>query len=80
MAGIDDLKAAVADVGTKVDGLTTAITAEIQVVEAVIAKLKAGSLSDADAEALAQQLTGVSTNLSTATQALSDETTKLQGQ
>lgn len=64
MSGIDDLKAGVANI-------TQAITDLNTLVEQVIAKLKQGGLSDADAEALAQQLHG-------GIQAINDEMAKLQ--
>lgn len=65
MSGIDDLNAAV----TAVVG---AVQSEISEVEAVIAALQSGGLTDSQAEALAQQLQGSVTNLN-------NETTKLQG-
>ena len=63
MSGVDDLKAGVANILTAITNLNTLI-------EQVVAKLKGGGLSDADAEALATQLqTGI--------QAINDETAKL---
>ena len=52
-----------ADLQAAVAALTEAVTNEITVVNAVIAALKSGGLSDADAEALAVQLQGSVTNL-----------------
>ena len=63
MAGVDDLNKAVADVAT-------AITAETAVVTQVVTALKAGGLTDAQAEALAQALEGSVTNINTQTAAL----------
>lgn len=63
MAGIEDLKAAVTAIVAAIGNLNT-------LVEQVIAKLQAGGLSDADAEALAVQLQGGIT-------AINDETAKL---
>jgi len=56
MSGVDDLNKAVSDVATAVNN-------EIDVVNQVIAALKAGGITDAQAEALAQQLEGSVTNL-----------------
>ena len=78
MDGVADLKQAVADVATNVAGETTAINDEIAIVEAVVAKLQAGGLTDAEAEALAQQLQGTVTNIKASTGTLTAETTKLQ--
>lgn len=67
MAGIDDLKTAVAAVAA---GVTQAVT-DINTAIALIAKLKAsGGLSDADAEALATTLNSAVTGLATADTAL----------
>lgn len=77
MAGIDDLKAAVASTAAEITAASTSISTEIAAVEAAIAKLQAGGLSDADAEALAQTLQGSVTNLTTAQGTLDAETTKL---
>lgn len=79
MAGIDDLRTAVADVATNQQAATDAISTEIAAVEAAIAKLQAGGLTDAEAEALAQSLEGNVANLKTASDSLTAETTKLQG-
>ena len=78
MAGVDDLKAAVAAIATALVALSTSITNEIAEVTAVITKLQqGGGLSDADAEALAQQLQGSVTNLTAAQGSLDAETQKL---
>lgn len=63
MSGVDDLKA---EIGT----IATDLTAEQDVINQVIAKLQGGGLSDADAEALAQQLKGSADNITAATTSL----------
>ena len=63
MSGVDDLK-------NTITNILTAITDLNALVEQVVAKLKGGGLSDADAEALAVQLQG-------GIQAINDETAKL---
>jgi len=65
MSGVADLQSAVA-------ALATAVQTEIAEVQAVIAALQAGALTDAQAEALAQQLQSSVTNLN-------NETATLQG-
>lgn len=64
MSGVDDLNAAVASIATD-------LTAETAVVQQVIAALQqagqGGGLTDAQAEALAQQLQGSATNITNIT-------------
>ncbi len=68
MSGVSDLQAAVAAIQTN-------ITAEDAVIQQVITALQAGSLSDSQAEALAQTLQGVVTDVSTQTQSLQNALT-----
>jgi hypothetical protein len=63
MSGVDDLNKAVADVAT-------AIVAETDVVTQVVAALKAGSIGDAQAEALALALENSVTSINAQTEAL----------
>ena len=78
MSGFDDLKAAVESLKTVVQQETDAVNLEITTVNAVIAQLKQGGLSDADAEALAQSLQGAVTNLSASVTNLNNESQSVQ--
>ena len=60
MSGVDDLNKAVTD-------MATAISAETDVINQAIAVLKAGGLSDAQAESIATALEGSVTNINTLT-------------
>lgn len=73
MSGFDDLNAAVTANTAAVVALTASVDAEITAVNAVIAALKAGGITDAQAEALAQTLQTSVTNLGAATTTLNNE-------
>jgi uncharacterized phage infection (PIP) family protein YhgE len=64
MSGVDDLNAAVASIATDLTAETTVVN---QVVAALQAAGQGGGLTDAEAEALAQQLQGSATNITTLT-------------
>lgn len=84
MSGVDDLKAAVASTVTTLNTVSTDlgdVSTKIDTAIALIEQLKQnGTLSDADAEALAQSLTGAQTTITTAQASLDTEAGKLAGE
>ena len=75
MSGFDDLNTAVAANTAAVTANTAAVTAEIAAVNSVIATLKAGGITDAQAETLAQTLQSSVTAIGASTASLNTEAT-----
>lgn len=83
MSGFDDLKAAVAATASTLTTVSTdlgTVSGKIDTAIALIQSLRqSGGLSDADAEALAQTLTGSQQTITAAQTSLDAEADKLAG-
>lgn len=78
MAGIDDLNNAVSALKDEVAANTTSTNNFIAVVESVLAALKTGGLTDAQAAAMAVKLQSGVTDLTAAQASLDAEAQKIQ--